>query len=115
MIDIDLGALATMDEVLGSKLETADLIAEFLDNADEWTAAVASQTEPGSLTPGHRAAHTLATSAATMGAHALGKAAREIEHALAAGEVPDEKRRRRLAVLLDEVRTTWAAAGRWIP
>lgn len=109
---VDLGLLASLDEMFGSAGDTRQTLADFLVSAERWTRDIAGETRPGGKTDGHRAAHTLASSAAMVGAHALARAARSIERALFQGIVPDEATRRAPIALLDETRVAWIAAGR---
>jgi HPt (histidine-containing phosphotransfer) domain-containing protein len=109
---VDLAVLDSLDEVMGSRAETEAMLAEFLEHAEGWVVAITKEVAPGDRSDGHRAAHTLASSAATLGAHPLGRAAREIERTLATGGTPDVASRARLSALLVEVRAAWELAER---
>lgn len=110
--DIDLGVLDRMDDVLGGASETNDLVAEFLRSASAWSEAIASERTMGSGSEGHRAAHTLASSAAMVGALGLARRARALEEAFARGPFPDQEARSEIGAMLAAVRATWIDVGR---
>ncbi len=112
MSDVDLSALDGLDEILGSRAETAEMLREFLVHAQGWTSAIERETQCGASTEGYRAAHTLATSAASVGAHALSRVARDLEHRFETDVLPDGAARARADVLLREARAAWIEAGR---
>lgn len=107
--EIDVAVLDELDAYFEDRAETDRMLAELLESAERWTRLFVEDPESPEA---HRAAHTLASSAAMVGAHALASAAREIEHALVRGRRPDPDVLARPAVLLARARAAWDERAR---
>ena len=86
---VDEAVLEALAEDLGDEAIVASLVATFLDELPARRQAISEAATGGELDGARRAAHTLKSTSAMLGAVALGRACRDLEAAAAASDVAE--------------------------
>jgi len=105
MTAVDEGTLRGLLDDMGGDVEVLrELIQSYLEEAPKLLGAARAAVLAGDLAEAERAVHTLKSTSATFGAHALSERSRESEVAARAGTLPSLERVDELARLFEAVR-----------